>query len=148
MAYRNSEGYKDPTAGEAMGNIMREYRAQRRQAWRLQYELRSRPKVYIVSRYAGDVEANAAAAVRFCQFAIRKGMMPVASHLLYPQMLRDDTPEEREMGTAFGMALLTLCDEVWIFSNHNGLSPGMAAEENEAKRLGKPIRYFDTEVAS
>ena len=54
MAYRNSEGYKDPTAGEAMGNIMREYRAQRRQTWRRQYELRCRSKVYIVSRYAGD----------------------------------------------------------------------------------------------
>ena len=54
MAYRNSEGYKDPTAGEAMGNIMREYRAQRRQTWRRQYELRCRSKVYIVSRYARD----------------------------------------------------------------------------------------------
>ena len=148
MAYRNSEGYKDPTAGEAMGNIMREYRVQRRQTWGRQYELRSRPKVYIVSRYAGDVEANVAAAVRFCQFAIRKGMMPIASHLLYPQMLHDDISDEREMGMTFGMALLALCDEVWVFCDHSGLSPGMAAEENEAKRLGKPIRYFDTEVTA
>ena len=27
-------------------------------------------------------------------------------------------------------------------------SPGLAAEEHEAKSLGKPIRYFDLEVTS
>ena len=146
MAYRNSEGYSDPTAGAALGIIMREYRAKRRDEWRRRYELRSRPKAYVVSRYAGDVDRNVESAIRCCQFAIRKGMMPVASHLLYSRMLRDDDPVQREMGTAFGMALLALCDEVWVFSDHGGLSPGMAAEEREAKRLGKPIRYFDLEV--
>ena len=147
MAYRNNEGYSDPTAGAAIGNIMREYHAGRRVARRRQHEMRNRPKVYVVSRYAGDVERNTAAAIRCCQYAIRKGMMPVASRLLYPQMLRDDDPAEREMGTAFGLALLALCDEVWVFTDHCGVSPGMAAEEREAKRLGKPIRYFGLEVA-
>lgn len=148
MAYRNSEGYSDPTAGVAMGNIMREYRAQRRETWQRQYELRNRTRVYVVSRYAGEVERNMVAAVRCCQYVIRKGMMPVASHLLYPQMLRDDIPAEREMGTAFGLALLALCDEVWVFRDHTGLSPGMEAEVNEARRLGKPVRFLDLEVAS
>lgn len=148
MAYRNSEGYSDPTAGEALGNIMREYRQQRRETWQRQYELRTRPKVYIVSRYAGDIPRNVAAAIRFCRFAIGKGMMPIASHLLYPQVLRDDVPAEREMGTAFGLALLALCDEVWVFNEHTGLSPGMQAEVHEAKRLNKPVRFFDTEVSA
>ena len=146
MAYKNHEGYSDPTAGQTMSKVMREYRARQKENWNRRYEIRNRPKVYVASRYAGDVERNVAAAVRCCQFAIRKGFMPVASHLLYPQMLRDNVPEERELGTVFGLALLALCDEVWIFTDGGGLSPGMAAEEHEAKRLGKPVRYFDLEV--
>lgn len=146
MAYKNFEGYSDPTAGQAMSKVMREYRARQKETWNRRYEIRNRPMVYVASRYAGDVERNVAVAVRCCQFAIRRGCMPIASHLLYPQMLQDNIPEERELGTVFGLALLALCDEVWIFTDGDGLSPGMAAEEHEAKRLGKPIRYFDLEV--
>ena len=146
MAYKNREGYADPTTGQAMGRIMREYRAQRRDTWKRQYELRSRPKVYVVSRYAGDIEKHVAAAVRCCRYAIRKGFMPVASHLMYPAILRDDVPEERVMGTQFGLALLAVCDEVWIFDDGTGMSDGMAAEESEARRLGKPIHYYSLEV--
>ena len=146
MTYKNFEGYSDPTAGQAMSKVMREYRARQKETWNRRYEIRNRPRVYVASRYAGDVERNVAAAVRCCQFAIRRGCMPIASHLLYPQMLQDNIPEERELGTVFGLALLALCDEVWFFTDGDGLSPGMAAEEHEAKRLGKPIRYFDLEV--
>lgn len=146
MAYKNFEGYSDPTAGQAMSKVMREYRARQKETWNRRYEIRNRPRVYVASRYAGDVERNVAAAVRCCQFAIRRGCIPIASHLLYPQILQDNIPEERELGTVFGLALLALCDEVWIFTDGDGLSPGMAAEEHEAKRLGKPIRYFDLEV--
>jgi len=129
-----------------MPKVMREYRARQKETWNRRYEIRNRPRVYVASRYAGDVERNVVAAVRCCQFTIRRGCMPIASHLLYPQMLQDNIPEERELGTVFGLALLALCDEVWIFTDGDGLSPGMAAEEHEAKRLGKPIRYFDLEV--
>lgn len=146
MAYKNFEGYSDPTAGQAMSKVMREYRARQKETWNRRYEIRNRPRVYVASRYAGDVERNVAAAVRCCQFAIRRGCMPIASHLLYPQILQDNIPEEQELGTVLGLALLALCDEVWIFTDGDGLSPGMAAEEYEAKRLGKPIRYFDLEV--
>ena len=146
MAYKNHEGYSDPTAGKAMSQIMREYRARQKETWNRRYEIRNRPKVYVASRYAGDVERDVAAAVRCCRFAIRNGCMPVASHLLYPRMLDDGKPEERELGTQFGLALLALGDEVWIFTDGGGLSPGMEAEEHEAKKLGKPVRYFDLEV--
>ena len=146
MTYKNHEGYSDPTAGMAMSRVMRQYRKRQKENWNRRYEIRNRPKVYVASRYAGNVKQNVAAAIRCCQFAIQKGCMPIASHLLYPQMLHDDDPTERELGTGFGLALLALCDEVWIFTDKSGLSPGMEAEEYEAKRLGKLIRYFDLEV--
>ena len=109
---------------------------------------RAVPRVYVVSRYAGDVEQNVADAIRCCRFVIRKGGMPIASHLLYPEILRDEIPDERELGIRFGLALLSLCNEVWIFQDKTGLSSGMAAEEAEAKRLHKVIRYFDLQEVS
>lgn len=141
MGYKNAEGYPDPTASAAMSQIMREDRKRQR-------EIRRRLKIYVVSRYAGDIEANIAAAIRCCQYVIKNGGMPIASHLLYPQMLNDNDPRQREMGLAFGLELLVLCDEVWVFSDETGLSTGMRAEEAEAKRRGKPIRYYRLEVTS
>lgn len=142
--YRNSEGYADPTAGAALGQIMKEYRQEHREAWKRENEIKSRPKVYVVSRYAGDIENNVLSAIRYCKFVITKGKMPIAAHLLYPQMLDDNVPAEREIGTMFGIALLEMCDEVWCFGNE--LSSGMEREIKEAKRLGKPIKYFNSEV--
>jgi len=142
--YRNSEGYADPTAGAAIGKVMKEYRLERREIWRRQTELKERPKVYIVSRYAGDVENNVKAAIRYCRFAIDKKKMPIAAHLLYPQIVDDNDPVEREIGTMYGLALLALCDEVWCFGKT--LSAGMEQEIKEAKRLGKPIKHFDEEA--
>lgn len=142
--YKNSEGYADPTAGVAIGRVMKEYRKERREIWRKQTELKERPKVYIVSRYAGDVENNVASAIRYCRFAINKKKMPIAAHLLYPQIVDDNNPDEREIGTMYGLALLALCDEVWCFGET--LSPGMEQEIKEAKRLGKPIKYFTEEA--
>ena len=142
--YRNSEGYADPTAGAAIGKVMKEYRLERREIWRRQTELKERPKVYIVSRYAGDVENNVKAAIRYCRFAINKKKMPIAAHLLYPQIVDDNDPNEREIGTMYGLALLALCDEVWCFGKP--LSAGMEQEIKEAKRLGKPSKYFDEEA--
>jgi len=69
-------------------------------------------KVYVASRYAGDVDANVAAAITYCRPVISEGHMPIASHLLYPQILNDNDPHERELGLAFGLALLQMCDEM------------------------------------
>lgn len=134
--YRNSEGYADPTAGAAMRQMMKEYRQQQKQ----HYADKNRRKVYVASRYAGNVEANVKAATRYCRLVIDRGYMPVASHLLYPQILHDDDPAERELGMLFGLALLRDCDEVWVFGE---VSPGVAREIEEAKQLHKRIRFME-----
>lgn len=142
--YKNSEGYSDPTAGAAMSRVMKEFRQEQKNKWNRQYEMKHRPKVYIVSKYAGDIEKNVENAVCYCRYAIRCGKMPIASHLLYPAVCRDHIPKERELGMMFGLALLAMCDEVYVFGKD--ISPGMVQEIQEAKRLGKAIRYFDEEV--
>lgn len=132
--YRNSEGYADPTAGAAMSQIMKEYREKQK----TRYADKNRRKVYIASKYAGDVVTNTRNAVAYCRQVIAEGYMPVASHLLYPQMLDDNNPAERELGLLFGLALLRMCDEVWVFGP---VSSGMAQEIEEAKRLKKKVVY-------
>ena len=134
--YKNSEGYADPTAGSAMSQIMKEYRQKQKK----RYADKNRRKIYVASRYAGDVDANVAAAITYCRCVIDDGYMPVASHLLYPQILNDNDPNERDLGLLFGLALLRMCDEVWVFG---AISPGVAQEIEEAKRLKKQIRYFE-----
>ena len=139
--YKNKEGYPDPVAGAAMATIMKEYRQNQRRIYRRHSEIKARPKAYIVSKYAGDIQQNTAAAIGYAQYAIRQNRIPVASHLLYPQILNDDDPDQRELGLLFGHALLALCEEVWVFGTEQ--STGMQAEIHEARRLQKRIRFFN-----
>lgn len=69
--------------------------------------------VYIASPYSGDVERNVAFAKAACRYAMNQGVTPIASHLLYPQMLDDGVPEERKLGTDMGLRILKVCEEVW-----------------------------------
>jgi hypothetical protein len=133
--FYNTEGYLDPTAGEAMLRVVRE----ERQASHIY-----RPLTYIVSPYAGDISANVDAARRYCRFAVDQGRIPICSHLLYPQFLNDDDPKERELGLLFGKILMDRCEEVWIFTDGE-YSPGMEEEYRRAKRKNQKIRYFTTD---
>ena len=128
---RNSEGYADPTAYEAMLAIERDERKALRAF---------RPIVYICSPYAGDVEANVAAARRYSRFAVESGCIPIAPHLLFPQFMDDRDPHERELGLFFGNALMSKCSEVWVFGDR--VSEGMAAEIRRARWKNYRLRYF------
>ena len=103
----NAECYPDPTAHDALEIIEQEHRALRA----------FRPIVYICSPYAGDIEANVAAARRYSRFAVDEGYIPIAPHLLFPQFLNDSDPNERELGLFFGNALMSKCAEVWVFGS-------------------------------
>lgn len=70
--YRNSEGYPDPTAGEALSRIA----ANEKQSLRA-----FRPIVYICSPFSGDVEDNVNNARRYSRFAVDKGYIPIAPHI-------------------------------------------------------------------
>ena len=137
--YKNREGYADPTAGAAVSQVMKEYRKEQRR----RFAAKNRRKIYVASKYAGDIAANVENAIRCCRYVIDRGYMPVASHLLYPQILNDNCPRERELGLMFGLALLANCDEVWVFTVDGEVSSGMEREIEEAKRLGIPVRKME-----
>ena len=99
--------------------------------------------VYICSPYAGDVENNIRFARAACRYAVNQGCAPVTVHLLYPQILDDSIPSQRENGIRMGLRVLASCEELWICGEC--VSHGMSREIAEAKRLGIPILNISTE---
>ena len=99
------------------------------------------PLVYIASPFAGDTDYNISMARAYCRFAVSKGCVPLAPHLLFPQFMDDGDKDQRELGLLFALILLDKCDELWVFGER--ISTGMAAEIAKAKECGMPIKYYN-----
>lgn len=127
---RNSEGYYDPTAYEALSNIEREAKAVRT----------FRPVVYICSPLSGDMEGNQEKARAYCRFAVDTGYIPIATHIYFPQFMNEQSSRERNLALFMDTVLLTKCAELWVFGDI--ISRGMSVEIEKARRKGLPIRYF------
>lgn len=124
----NGEGYPDPTAHEGVRLAEKDGRK-----WM--------PLVYICSPFAGNVDQNIRSARQYCRFAVDSGAIPLASHLLLPQFMSEET--ERDLALFMGMVLMDRCEEVWVFGNT--VSTGMQKEIMRAERRGMPVRYFTEE---
>lgn len=122
---RNAEGYKDPTAGEAI-----------RRASKSRY----RPMVYVCSPYSGDIEGNTEGARRYSRYAVDQGMIPIAPHLLLPQYMTED---ERDLALFMDIAILSKCAELWVFGDR--ITDGMKKEISYAQSKGMKINYITEE---
>ena len=131
MNNKNAEGYPDPTAATALENVARAEDARVH-----------RPLVYIASPYAGETEDNISRAKGYCRFAVSKGVIPLAPHLLYPQFMDVGDEDQRILGLRFAIALLCRCDELWVFGEK--ISAGMAKEIEKAEKRGMRIRRFNS----
>ena len=100
----NAEGYFDPTAYEALTNIIQEARAVRT----------FRPIVYICSPLTGAVKENQIKAKKYCRFAVDTGYIPVAPHLYFPQFMEGTIPAERDLALFMDIVLLSKCAELWV----------------------------------
>lgn len=129
---KNSEGYLDPTAYEALTNIKKEDKT-------------FRPPVYICSPYAGDVERNTERAKLYSRFAvIERNAIAFAPHLLFPMYLSDDNPAERELALFMDIVFLGKCNELWVFGEN--ITKGMQMEIDKAKKRRMTIRYFTEDL--
>ena len=131
MNNKNAEGYPDPTAATALENVARAEDARVH-----------RPVVYVASPYAGDTAENISRAKGYCRFAVSKGVIPLAPHLLYPQFMDDSDEDQRILGLRFAISLLYRCDELWVFGEK--VSAGMAMEIEKAEKRGMRIRRFNS----
>ena len=119
---RNSEGYFDPTAYEALTKIARD------------------EDLYVCSPLSGDLSANQENARRYCRSVVERGGIPLAPHLLFPQFMDDTSAEERDLAIFMDIVLMSKCSELWVFGER--ISKGMSIEIEKAKRKGQPIRWF------
>nr|WP_325178711.1 DUF4406 domain-containing protein [uncultured Oscillibacter sp.] len=99
--------------------------------------------VYIASPLSGDVEKNLDFARQACRYAISQNVTPFAPHLLYPQILDDSDPAERQLGIDMGNQMLELCRELWLCGDR--ISAGMEGERKLAESLGIPVRQIQAE---
>lgn len=129
----NSEGYYDPTPYAAITNIIKGLKAEKNSVFK--------SLVYICSPYSGDIDTNVKKARAFCRFALEMNCIPLAPHLLFPQFMNDNIPQERELAMFMNMVLLGKCNELWVFGNI--ISNGMAQEIAKAKKRKQLIRYFN-----
>ena len=119
----NRSGCKDPTSYQAMKNIERKYY----------------PLVYICSPFAGDIHRNIDKARKYSRFALERGNIPIAPHLLFPQFMGEE--KERSLAMHFNYVLLGKCKEIWVFGKE--ISSGMAYEIRIAKKRNMPIKYIE-----
>ena len=72
------------------------------------------------------------------KFILDSGMVPISPFMLFDYYLLHTVPKNvvREAMNN----LLSRCDEVWVFGR---LSLGVRVQIGIAKRLNKPVRYFD-----
>lgn len=96
--------------------------------------------IFVSSPFSGNVERNIIKAREYCRYVVDRNHIPLAPHLLFPQFMNDSNLEERNKAISFNLALLKLCDEVWVFGDI--ISSGMEEEIEFAKRTGKTIKYL------
>lgn len=97
-------------------------------------------RVVIVSPYAGDVERNVRYATACMRDSLRRGEAPFASHMLYPLVLDDGVPDERELGIRAGNAW-SWFGQLFAVYTDLGISPGMTADVEFTMRLQTPLVY-------
>lgn len=99
--------------------------------------------VYIASPYSGNVDENIEFARAACRYFMERDYLPFAPHLIYPQILDDSDPAERQKGLDMGLDWVARCDEFAACGDE--ISSGMSGEVLRALQLNKPIQYVSRE---
>lgn len=112
-----------------------------------------KPLVIIESPFAGATEQirndNIAYARKCVADSLARGEAPIASHLLFPQLLDDNVPAERQAGIDAGLAWYRVADKCVVYADR-GESGGVRAGVATARYHGVPVevRYIEQEVAA
>lgn len=103
-----------------------------------------RKKVFICSQYRGK-EANIIQMNLLCYKAYTEhNVLPISPHAFFAQFLDENNDKQKKDIVGFGLELISWVDEFWVCGV--SLSNTMQIELRKAKKLNKPIRYFDTNL--
>lgn len=102
------------------------------------------PRVAVESPFApgplGDETTHVEYARRALAHSLSRGEAPLASHLLYPQVLADTDPRERAQGIAAGLTWARCADLTAAYIDY-GVSPGMQSAIDAAQAAQQPIEF-------
>lgn len=97
-------------------------------------------RVILESPYNGDVEANKAYAREAMRDSLARGEAPLASHLLYTQMLDDLVVKEQVLGIMAGLAWGEVAEATVVYCDL-GISPGMQYGIDHARAHNRSVEY-------
>lgn len=97
-------------------------------------------RVIVESPYAGDVEKNVAYARRCLRDCLVRNEAPLASHLLYTQVLNDADDTERTYGIEAGLSWVDVAEACVVYVDR-GVSKGMATGIAAAREAGVPVEF-------
>jgi hypothetical protein len=88
--------------------------------------------------YVGMSNRNFFWRAHITKFVLDEGRVPITPQMLFDYYLLHTVPKEVVREALNN--LIAKCDEVWVFGN---LSLGVKVQVGIAKRLRKPVRYYD-----
>lgn len=103
-----------------------------------------KPLVIIESPFAGDVEVNLQYAGRAVADSLSRNEAPICSHLLFPQLLDDNDPAQRQLGIEAGLAWYRVADKCVVYADR-GWSKGMRQGVTRAASWGVPVEVRNIE---
>ena len=95
-------------------------------------------RTIVESPYRGDVARNAAYLDRCLLDSLKRGEAPIASHKIWPGILDDNNPEQRELGIEAGLAWVPVADLMAVYVDH-GISTGVENAMSRARLHKIPI---------
>jgi hypothetical protein len=75
---------------------------------------------------------------RIVNFVLKKGEVPLNPFMMFDYFMSDSI--EHDIVRNANNTLVERCDELWVFGD---IADGVKKEMDMAKRLGKPIKFFD-----
>ncbi len=100
-----------------------------------------RPIAYVCSPFAGTKKANTKKARDYPRTVFDYGYTPIAPHLLFPQFLDDDIPEERSEAMRMNNVLIRKAHIMFVCGDD--ISEGMKSEMIYAKSIGLTVVPLD-----
>jgi len=97
-------------------------------------------KVIIETPFKGHRGRNVSYARKCMEDSLMRGESPFMSHLLYPQVLDDNIPQERELGIRAGFKWHSVADKMVVYTDL-GISHGMQQGIANAQKLGLDVEY-------
>ena len=94
--------------------------------------------IFICAPYS-RLDENYYKSINYCKYVVQKGFIPINPITMYHGVLDERVPAEYTILANANKALISQCDEVWVFGN---------APESliaDATGLGKPVKYIEGE---